>query len=139
MNILDNIAEKWALLCEKVGPAVTKVGTFFKKTGDFIALFIAYLVKFKKLFLAIPVAWAAVMLAINNLTKLPEKVGLDLQLDGTFAFEVSRELAAFGPVVLTLVCLVLMFCSKRVMTPWVVSLITLVVPIFIWVINVFPY
>lgn len=139
MNILDTIAEKWALLCDKVGPVVTKIGTVFKKTGDFIALFIAYLVKFKKLFLAIPVAWAAVMLAINNLTKLPEKVGLDLQLDGSFTFEVSRELAAFGPVVLTLVCLVLMFCSKRVMTPWVVSLITLVVPIFIWVINVFPY
>lgn len=138
MNILDQIAEKWAWMCEKTGPAVRGVGRFFKKFADYIALFITYIVKFRKLFLAIPVAWASVMLAIRNLTKLPETVGLDLQLDGSFGFEVSRELAVFGPVVLTLVCLVLMFCSKRVMTPWVVSLITLILPIFIWIINIFP-
>ncbi len=138
MNFLDVIAEKWAWLCEKLGPVITAIGRFFKKVADYIALFVAYIVKFRKLFLAIPVAWAAVMLAIRNLTKLPETVGLDLQLDGSFAFEISRELAAFGPVVLTLICLMLMFCSKRVTTPWVVSLITLIIPIFIWVINIFP-
>lgn len=138
MNFLDVIAEKWEQLRNATGPALSAIGGFLKKTGDYIALFWNYIFKFRKMFLAIPVAWAAVMLAINNMTKLPERVGIDLQLDGTFAFEMTREIAVAGPVVLTLLCLVLMFCSKRVLTPWVVSLMTLIVPIFIWIFNVFP-
>lgn len=138
MNFLDVIAEKWELLCQAVGPVLSAIGRFFKKTGDYIALFWNYIFKFRKLFLGIPVAWASVMLAIRNMSALPETVGLGLQLDGTFAYEMTREMAVLGPVVLTLVCLVLMFCSKRVLTPWVVSMLTLIVPIFLWIFNVFP-
>ena len=44
-----------------------------------------------------------------------------------------------GPVAITALCLLLMFCSKRILTPWVVSAVSLLLPVFIWVINVFPY
>ena len=138
MNFMDVIAEKWKQLCSKLGPALTATGRVIGKAGDYIALFWSYIMKFRKIFLAIAVAWAAVMLGSRNMAKLPATVGLDLQVDGSFSIEVARGIAVLGPVALTAVCIVLMFCSKRVLTPWVVSLITLIVPIFIWVINVFP-
>lgn len=138
MNFMEVIAEKWQAMRRKVEPALTAMGSFFAKAGKVLALIWSYIVKFRKVCLAIPVAWASVRLAFQNLERLPETVGLDLQVDGTFAIQMSREWACWLPVILTLVCLLLMLCSKRVLTPWVVSVLTLIVPIFIWVINVFP-
>ena len=135
---MDVIAEKWHELCEKVGPFLEAIGRFFKKVWEILGIIWAYIVKLRKLFAAIPVAWAAIMLAIRNATALPETVGFNLQLDGSFAMQMSRELAVLGPVALTALCLFLMFCSQRILTPWVVSAFTLIVPIIIWVINVFP-
>lgn len=135
---MDVIVQKWHDLCEKVGPVLVAIGSFFKKVWEVLGIIWAYIVKLRKLFAAIPVAWAAIMLALRNATALPESVGFNLQLDGGFAMEVSRELAVLGPVALTALCLFLMFCSKRILTPWVVSAITLIVPVIIWVVNVFP-
>ena len=138
MVILELISEKWLLLCEKVGPVFGKIGFVLAKIRDVLMLIWTYIVKLRKIFLTIPVAWAAVMLALRNLRELPEMVGLDLQIDGTFAIQMNRELAVLGPVAITAFCLLLMFCSRRVMTPWVVSLVSLMLPLFIWLINVFP-
>ena len=118
MAILELISEKWLLLCEKVGPVFGKIGFVFGKIRDVLLLIWAFIVKLRKIFLAIPVAWAAVLLALRNLRELPEMVGLDLQIDGTFAIQMNRELAVLGPVAITAFCLLL--------------------PLFIWLINVFP-
>lgn len=135
---MEVFVEKWRALCEKAGPVLEKVGGFFKKVGHVLHIIWDYLIRLRKIFAAVPVAWAAVTLALQNMARLPETVGLSLEVDGTFAIEMSRELAVLGPVALTALCLLLMFCSKRILTPWVVSVITLILPIFIWVINVFP-
>ena len=69
---------------------------------------------------------------------LPAVVGLDLQVGGDFSIQVVRELAVLGPVAVTAVCLLLMFISRRTLTPWIVSLVSLALPLVILVTNIFP-
>lgn len=138
MDFLDTVAEKWRQLREAATPPLTAVGRFFKRAGEILEMTWDYIVKLRKIFLSIPVVIAAVELALTNMRRLPPQVGWDLQPDGTFSLEVARELACWSPVLLTLVCLVLMFCSKRVLTPWMVSVLSLLIPVFIWVTNAFP-
>ena len=135
---MDKIVEKWHALCDWAGPGLGKVGGACKKVWDFLLIVWAYISKLRKLFAAIPIVWGAVILAIRNEAVLPSVVGISLETDGTFAIEMTRELAVLGPVALTALCLLLMFCSKRILTPWVVSAFTLLVPLYIWLINVFP-
>lgn len=138
MNFMDNVAQKWATMREKVSPVMKKIGKFFRKTMDILALIWRYIARFKRIIIAIPVAIGAVYMALWNMDRLPAKVGLGLQLDGTFDYMIPREIAVLGPIAVTALCLLLMFCSKRTLTPWLVSVFTLVLPIWIWIINVFP-
>lgn len=135
---MEVIVEKWRVLCEKTGPVLARIGSFFRKVWDILLIIWAYVKRLRKIVMAVPVVWGAVVLALKNMERLPETVGLMLLEDGTFAVEMSRELAVLGPVALTALCLLLMFCSRRILTPWTVSLFTLLVPVFIWVINVYP-
>lgn len=138
MKYLEEIAGFFRALWESVAPALYAVKGFFGKVGYVFSQIWVQVVKLRKIFLAIPVVILALELAQDNSVRLPEVVGLNLQIDGTFALQITRDLAVWGPVLVTLVCLVLMFCSRRVLTPWVVSLISLILPIFIWIMNVFP-
>jgi len=70
--------------------------------------------------------------------RLPDFVGIDLQPDGTYAMQIGRLPAVLLPLLVTLVCLFLMFISKRTLTPWVVSVISLLLPVIILIINIFP-
>ena len=88
--------------------------------------------------MAIPVGIGAVWLAMKNLVELPDTVGLNLQSDGTFSVLIAREIAVLGPIAITALCLLLMFCSKRTLTPWLVSVFSLAIPLLILVTNVFP-
>lgn len=88
--------------------------------------------------LAIPVAVCAVLLAIYNEATLPAQVGIDLQASGEYAQMVAREAAVFGPLLLTVLCLLLMFCSRRVVYPWLVSIFSLLLPLLILITNIFP-
>ncbi len=135
---MDVIVEKWHALCDWAGPILSRIGGFFKKIGECLMIVWAYISKLRKVFAAVPIVWAAVILAIRNEANLPATVGISLETDGTFAIEMTRELAVLGPVALTALCLLLMFCSKRILTPWMVSAISLLVPLYIWLINVFP-
>ena len=138
MRFFESITEKWNNYMEKSAPRREKVGNFFRKTGDGATKVWNFIVKFKQFILAIPVAAGAIILALRNMSALPKKVGFGLQLDGTFDFMVGRGIAVLGPIAVTALCLLLMFCSKRVLTPWLVSLFSLVLPILIWIINCYP-
>jgi len=138
MKVLEILAEKWKLLCRKTKPARDALKRFWKATDRVICLIWKYLVRFRKVFAAIPVAWMAIRLAMYNMVHLPETVGLNLQLDGLFEYMIARELAVLGPVAVTALCLLLMFCSKRILTPWVVSAFSLTLPLLILVINSYP-
>ena len=138
MSFMESISEKWDTLVSKATPAFQKMGGFFRKSGDATAKAWDFTVKFKQFILAIPVAAGAVILAIRNLGTLPKQVGFGLQLDGTYNFVVARGIAVLGPIAATALCLLLMFCSKRVLTPWLVSVFSLVLPILIWITNCYP-
>lgn len=138
MQFMDSFAQKWNALRTKLSPVMQKIGRFFRKVLDILALIWRYIVRFKRIIIAIPVAAGAIYLALWNMDRLPAKVGFGIQLDGTFDYMVAREIAVLGPIAVTALCLLLMFCSKRTLTPWLVSVFSLVLPILIWVINAFP-
>ena len=96
-----------------------------------------YIAKFKKLFLSVPVATAAIVMAIVNLIKLPPLVGFLQQANGEFEFEIVRIIAVLGPLAVTAICLLLMFASKRTLTPWMVSVFSLLLPLMILITNTF--
>lgn len=138
MNIFDSFADKWQKFSEKAQPAWESAVAFCQRAGDNITYAWKYMVKWKKVFLAVPVGAAAVMLAIGNLAKLPDTVGLNIQSDGTFSMLIARELAVLGPLAITALCLLLMFGSKRTLTPWLVSVFSLAIPLLILITNTFP-
>lgn len=94
--------------------------------------------RLRSILLAVPVAMAAVILAIRNLAMLPSKVGFDLQASGEFTYLVDKSVAVMGPLALTALCLLMVFLSKRVVYPWLVSLFSLLLPIVILLVNTFP-
>ena len=94
--------------------------------------------RLRSIVLAVPVVVGALFLAIHNQAKLPAMVGFNLQQTGEYAQVVAREIAVLGPLALTAVCLLLMFCSRKVLYPWLISLFSLALPVLIYVTNVFP-
>ncbi len=138
MSAMNGFLDKWGEFQKKMEPALKKCANFFKKVGNALRIFWAYVMALKKLILAVPVAVAALILALRNQAQLPAVVGLDLQNNGAFAIQIAREVAVLGPLAITALCLLLMFCSRRTLTPWFVSAVSLLLPVLIWVINTFP-
>lgn len=85
--------------------------------------------RLRSVVLAIPVLVAAIILAIYNMANLPEIIGINMQANGEYTQAITRGVAVMGPLALTAVCLLLMFCSKRVLYPWLISLFSLVLPL----------
>lgn len=94
--------------------------------------------RLRSVVLAMPVAAAAVIMAIYNLATLPEMVGINLQADGEFAQMVSKGLVVMGPLALTSICLLLTFCSRKVLYPWLISVFSLALPLLFMLTNMFP-
>lgn len=94
--------------------------------------------RLRSILLAIPVVFFSVVLALRNLAMLPAKVGFDMQASGEFAYTMSKSLAVMGPLAVTAVCLLLMFCSKKVIYPWLISVFSLALPVVIYLVNTFP-
>ena len=51
---------------------------------------------------------------------------------------VEKGIAVMGPLAVTAACLLLMFLSRRVVYPWLVSIFSLALPLLIYITNVFP-
>ena len=98
----------------------------------------SWIYKLRSVILAIPVAVAAVILALYNQSHLPETVGLNIQASGEYAETISRSVAVFGPLAVTAVCLLMVFCSRRVIYPWLISVFSLAVPLVLYFTNIFP-
>ena len=138
MQFFEKLTQSWNAFFDKTKPARASAAAWCKTAWHAICNVWVYIVKLRRIILAVPVAWAAIMLAFRNLGKLPELVGLMLQADGTFAVQMGRLPAVLAPLMVTAICLLLMFCSKRVLTPWLASVFSLVIPVVIWIINVYP-
>lgn len=115
-----------------------KTWNVLKKIGYVLGQIGKWIYRLRGFFMAIPVALAALYLAAQNMSRLPEEVGINLQANGEYAFLISRGLAVMAPLVVTGVCLVMMWMSRRTIYPWIISIFSLVLPILIWITNVFP-
>lgn len=97
-----------------------------------------WMFRLRKIVLAAPVVYFALQLAAMNNASLPEQVGINLQANGEFAFTVARGFAVMGPLALTFACLLLMFCSRKAMYAWAISIFTLTLPLILLLSNLYP-
>ena len=106
------------------------VGHGVRSTGQFIYYF-------RKVFLAIPVIVAALLIARYAGVHLPEQVGLILGRDGSFTMMLGRGRFILGSMLITGGCLLLMFFSRKIFYPWIISIVTLLFPAVIILLNQF--
>ena len=117
---------------------MVKTWKVLKKIGQVLASIGKWIFRLRGFFMAIPVALAALYLASRNMAQLPEEVGINLLPNGQYEYLISRGLAVMAPLVVTGVCIVMMWLSRRTFYPWIISIFSLVLPLLIWVTNVFP-
>lgn len=138
MGKLAGITEKWTALRKDVSDGIDTTGTTYQRIKSVIGVIVMVLYRLRKVVLAIPVIYYALKLADYNMEHLPETVGINLQSNGAFAETISRSLAVMGPLGVTAACLVLMFCSRKALYPWAVSVFTLALPLLILLSNQYP-
>lgn len=107
----------------------------FKAVAGKIVMILYHL---RKVVMAAPVVYYALKLAMYNSAHLPEAVGINLQPNGEFAMEITRQMAVIGPLGLTGLCLALMFLSRKAMYSWAISIFTLILPLVILISNQYP-
>ena len=123
---------------ENIQPEAKNFKTTLANINSLINFIGMMLFRLRKLVLAVPVGYAAVKLALYNRANLPEQVGINLQSSGAFEQMITRDIAVMGPLGLTAACLLLMFCSRKAMYPWAISIFTLVLPLLILFSNLYP-
>ncbi len=116
---------------EKTKAVIAKINYWINLIGKWIF-------HLRKFVMAAPVVYYAVKLAAYNSEHLPEQVGINLQASGEFAQTISRSLAVSGPLALTAGCLLLMFCSRKAMYSWAISIFTLALPLLLLLSNAYP-
>lgn len=126
----SEIKNQWNGVKEKVGPV-------YRKIQSVIGVVVNTVYRLRKLILAAPVIYYAIKVAMLNLDRLPEMVGMNIQSNGEFAMMVSRNYAVYGPLGVTAFCLFLMFCSRKTLLPWMISIFSLVLPYLIYLTNVY--
>ena len=109
-----------------------------RKTKKVIGIIVKVCYHLRKVILAAPVVYYALRLAAYNTTHLPDTVGLMLQSDGSFAFEMAKSLAVTGPLCITAGCIAMMFLARKALYPWAVSLFSLLLPILLLISNIYP-
>ena len=138
MENSGSFTEKWNALREKMAPGLQKTGTVLGKIGYVLKQIGLWIYRLRRVFMAVPVIFAALKIAGQNMQRLPELVGLNLQSTGEFAQMVSREYAVFGPLGVTAACLLMMFLSRRTFYPWLIALFSIALPVLILITNIFP-
>lgn len=142
MKIIDSLKARFAALRQKMAWSKDSAAKEESKFGTFRYI-CQWVYKLRSLFMAIPVAFAAIVMAIYNASKLPEKVAVYFPAfsDGETIIkltELSRGAAVMIPLLITAGCLLLMFCSRRHTYPWLISIFSLVLPLFFLFVGLFP-
>ena len=132
----DKIRQPWNRFTDT--ETMRKVIAFLKKVGIVLTMTGRWAYRLRSLVLSIPVFVCACALAIRNVSLLPELVGINILASGEYQWFISRGAAVMLPLALTAVCLLLMFCSKKILYPWLISVFSLVLPIALWFTYLFP-
>ena len=103
-----------------------------------LKMFANYIIQFRGVLISLPVLAVSIVQAMQNSARLPEQVGINLQVTGEYAKTVSRPTAVLIPLLVTIGCIILTCCSKRTLFPWLISIFSLVLPILIWLTNIYP-
>ena len=127
-QMLKNMGQKIRGAWNNSASARGKIASFCSATGK-------WTYKLRAFVLAIPIVAIAVILAVSNMATLPAAVAIGLPniVNGIWVFQevlVSKILAVFIPLLVTAFCLLMMFLSKRISFPFLVSLFSLILPIF---------
>jgi hypothetical protein len=127
-QMLKNMGQKIRGAWNNSASARGKIASFCSATGK-------WTYKLRAFVLAIPIVAIAVILAVSNMATLPAAVAIGLPniVNGILVFQevlVSKILAVFIPLLVTAFCLLMMFLSKRISFPFLVSLFSLILPIF---------
>ena len=133
-----NVKESWISFRDSLKSALNTTGSVYDKIKKVIGIIVMVIYRLRAVFMAIPVVYYGLKLAAYNMKNLPKEVGIGLQSTGEFAYVISRELAVLGPMVLTGCCLLMMFCSRKAIYPWAVSIFTLVLPLLLLFSNIYP-
>lgn len=112
-----------------------KLKAFFPKVWFVLKLTVKWAYQLRSLVLSIPVFVCAAALAIRNAQLLPTYVSVVTV--GQNPFVVTRGVAVLVPLAVTCICIVLMLCSKKMLYPWLVSVLSLVLPWVIWLASTF--
>ena len=126
--MLKNMGQRIRGAWNNSASARGKIASFCSATGK-------WTYKLRAFVLAIPIVVIAVILAVSNMATLPAAVAIGLPniVNGILVFQevlVSKILAVFIPLLVTAFCLLMMFLSKRISFPFLVSLFSLILPIF---------
>ncbi len=138
MNGIQKMKIKWQNYLRTHRPQIEKTKKTFQRIGTTLRTTGVWLYKLRSVVLAIPVAIAAILLAIRNLSALPESVGFDMQASGEYAMLLDRSVVVVVPLAVTALCLLLTFCSRKVLYPWLISVFSLALPVLFYLTSVFP-
>lgn len=131
MKQADNLSEKMNHLLGPAASVLQKVWHVIYQIG-------LWVYRLRAILLAIPVIIWALQLARINFELLPDMVGLGLQSSGEFLYLIAKEVAVYGPLALTALCLLMVGLSKKTIYPWIISIFSLALPLIILLTNVFP-
>ena len=127
-TFVEQFKEIWGKVCQ-----------VYNKAEEVIGIICRCIFKLRKVFMAVPVVILAIRIAAANLQRLPEAVGINMQSNGEFAMMVTRNYAVYGPLGVTLFCLILMFFSRKTVYPWIISIFTLALPYLLYFTNMYHF
>lgn len=146
MKFLDSIKARFEAIRQKIAENRDSDNLSAKNPNDkqnTFSYICQWVYKLRSVFMAIPVLTAAVILAIRNSRNLPEKIAVYFPSFSAEKViikltELDRGTAVTIPLLLTIACLALMFCSKRTTYPWIISIFSLVLPLFFLFVGMYP-
>lgn len=93
----------------------------------------------RKVFLAVPVVYLAMRVFVYAKEKLPQEVGILLQENGGYRYILDKAQALNLCLAVTGGCLLMMFLSRKIMYPWIISLFSLILPVFLVFSNMLTF
>lgn len=150
MQWLNTFMDKYYAFLDKARPVFSSIGSILKVVGSSVYKIGVYMYRLRSILLAAPVAAMALILAVQNMQRLPESVEITKLaynpeaehalfgfLELTTGF-ITRDMAVFGPAIITAVCLVMMMCSKRTLYPFIISVFSLCLPVVLYFFCTYP-
>jgi hypothetical protein len=138
MEKLNELKSKLLSVWASTEPFRTKFMEVFDHIGYVLLVIWKWIYNLRSIILAVPVVIVAIRLAIMNMSRLPDKVGILILSSGEYQWMVDKGIAVMGPLAVTAACLLLMFLSRRVVYPWLISIFSLALPLLIYITNIFP-